>query len=148
MFVVLVILHFSACWWYYIARLAQFNPDTWIARYELQDKSNGYLYLVSFYWAITTLTTVGYGDISSKTTEEITFSIVWMFFGVGFYSYIISILTSVLTSEDARQAVMEEKYKQLDLLAIEKGLPLTLIKDIKKNIYKNMEALTLDESAS
>ena len=125
-----------------------FQPDTWVVRYDIINDDNSHKYLMSFYWAITTLTTVGYGDITAKTTEEILFSIVWMFFGVGFYSYIISILTSVLTSEDARQAVMEQKYKQLDLLAIEKGLPLGLMRDIKKTLYKSMEALTLDDSSS
>lgn len=32
--------------------------------------SVGREYLGSVYWALTTLTTVGYGDISARTTEE------------------------------------------------------------------------------
>jgi CRP-like cAMP-binding protein len=43
---------------------------------------------------------------------------------------------------------MEHKYKQLDLLAIEKSLPSGLVKEIKKSIYKSMEAITLDDQQS
>jgi len=43
-----------------------------------------------------TLSTVGYGDISSETEYEYILSILYMFFGVAFYSYFIGMLTSVL----------------------------------------------------
>jgi hypothetical protein len=60
------------------------------------------LYLVSLYWAFTTLTTVGYGDIAAFSDSEIILSLIWMLFGVGIYSFIIGSLTSVLSNYDAR----------------------------------------------
>jgi hypothetical protein len=144
--VVFVFVHFSACLWYYVARMSDFNIDTWVFRYGLMDKDKGHLYLVSFYWSLTTLTTVGYGDIAPKTMEEVILCTIWMFFGVGFYSYIISILTSVLTSVDSRQAALERKYKQLDLFAHEKWLPTSLVKSIKQNIFKHTDQVVLENT--
>ncbi|CAN0122506.1 unnamed protein product, partial [Hapterophycus canaliculatus] len=42
----------------------------WICRNDYAALSLGRRYLGSVYWALTTLTTVGYGDLSARTTEE------------------------------------------------------------------------------
>ena len=39
-------------------------------RNDYADLSIGRRYLGSVYWALTTLTTVGYGDLSARTVEE------------------------------------------------------------------------------
>jgi len=54
------------------------------------------MYLLSIYYTTVTLSTVGYGDIYSITEMEYIISILFMFFGVAFYSYFIGMLTSVL----------------------------------------------------
>jgi hyperpolarization activated cyclic nucleotide-gated potassium channel 2 len=86
---ILVLTHFVACIWFFLARMDEFHYDTWVVRYGLQDKPNGELYLYSYYWAITTLTTVGFGDISGGNSMERVFCMLWMMVGVGFYSFTV-----------------------------------------------------------
>ena len=101
---VAMMLHIAACVWFFIAKVALFAPDTWVARKQIVDEDATLKYEYSFYWALTTLTTVGYGDVTAETREELYMSLIWMFFGVIFYTCIISILTTTLTNKDVKQA--------------------------------------------
>ncbi len=65
------------------------------------------LYLVGFYFTITTITTVGYGDMSGGTFTERIFCIALMIVGVVSYSFAISSLTSVISSLDTKQAKLK-----------------------------------------
>ena len=42
-----------------------------------EDKSMGFQYVVSFYWAISTVCSVGYGDIHAQATREVTLFILF-----------------------------------------------------------------------
>lgn len=64
--------------------------------YIIEDGKNGFSSIpVSVYWAVVTLTTVGYGDISPKTPLGQAFSFFIMLLGYG----IIAIPTGIVTSE-------------------------------------------------
>lgn len=99
--VLFLLCHFTACMWYYTARLDDFNPETWVVRHGMEDSSKFKIYLTGVYWALTVLTTVGFGDYYAKTEWEKLLCIVWMIFGIGFYSFILGSVTSVLESLDA-----------------------------------------------
>ena len=90
------LVHLMACFWYLLAKLENFGPDTWVVRSGLIDDDYLTKYLSSVYWAFQTLTTVGYGDISAHTNLEICLSLAWMIFGVGFYSFTIGNLSSII----------------------------------------------------
>ena len=75
------------------------------------DEELGDLYLIWLYFAITSLTTVGYGDISAYTSAEMIIAMIWMIFGVAVYSFIVGTLSSLLTSMDARAEMVEAKVE-------------------------------------
>lgn len=62
---------------------------------------------MAFYWAIQTITTVGFGDIGSRTTLEMSLSLVWMIFGVGFYSYVIGNFSSMIADVDQKNRILQ-----------------------------------------
>jgi hypothetical protein len=64
----------------------------------------GRQYLVALYWAFTTMTTVGYGDVTPQTDEERIFCIFAMIIGVAFYSCRRRVPTPS-TREDRRDVV-------------------------------------------
>ena len=111
---VIVAVHISACFWYLTAKLSDFDEDTWIMRYGYIDDSNGKKYLASLYWAVATILTVGYGDISGRTLVERCFAIIWMMIGVAFYAVTIGIITSVLDHIDTKESDLNAKIEIID----------------------------------
>jgi len=61
------------------------------------------------YWAIQTLTTVGYGDFGAYNTLEIAITCIWMFLGVAFYSFVVGSLTSAITAQGSQDEDMNNK---------------------------------------
>lgn len=52
---------------------------------------------------------MGYGDVNAETDLEKIVSIIWMLFGVGFYSFTIGQLTSLMSNIDSRSKALQEK---------------------------------------
>jgi voltage-gated potassium channel len=73
----------------------------------------------SFYWAITTMTTVGYGDIVPKTATAKVVACVMMLVGIGF----VAVLTGAIAerflateTEDFRESVTDVEATEVELL--------------------------------
>ena len=62
-----VLCHVSACLWYFLAKSEEFSSDGWVVRGDYQAATDSQLYLLGFYFTVTTVTTVGYGDMSAGT---------------------------------------------------------------------------------
>lgn len=54
--------------------------------------------IMCFYFVMTTLTTVGYGDLTPKTEFEKVIGILIMIIGIAFFSYIMGNFGDVLAS--------------------------------------------------
>ena len=70
---------------------------TWVNE---SDVDKGRAYLLALYWALQTLTTVGYGDMGGKTTLELLWACIVIYIGTVAFGYIIGMVTSVVMSED------------------------------------------------
>jgi len=137
---VLLCVHIAGCFWFFSARIYDFEPETWVVRCGYTDADMWSKYLASIYWAVTTVTTVGYGDISGKTELEMILCVIWMFIGVGFYSFTIGSLSSFLTSIDTRESVLSAKMAAIQEFAKETGISpeckLKIRNAIRYNTYK------------
>lgn len=142
---VAILCHLMACMWFFMAKMADFGPETWVTRNNLQDQGDFTLYLTSFYWAITTLTTVGFGDIHARTSMEIGLAMVWMLFGVGFYSFVMGSVSSMMTGLDADAAYLEQRLQTIDLFSKDTGIPKRTIRLVSSSIRSITEGISLTE---
>lgn len=90
----LLLVHEVACFWFLMARIEDFSPDTWVARKGFVDQTILLNYTWSCYWALQTLVTVGFGDFPAITIAEIIICIAWMYVGVFFYSFLVGAIQS------------------------------------------------------
>ncbi len=88
--------HFFACLWVFIYR---YDSDDILYAGYIQDTSIDD-YMVSFYFGITILTTVGYGDINGKTPIQRIVVIIYIFIGVSLYSFIIGEFSNMIFNTD------------------------------------------------
>ena len=61
------------------------------------------LYTLAVYFVLTTVSTVGYGDVSSNNTTERVFCMILMIIGVSCFSFISGALASILSTYDTGQ---------------------------------------------
>jgi voltage-gated potassium channel len=91
-------IHFFACIWITLTG-NEGDPTT--------------VYIKAVYWTVTTIATVGYGDITPTTNASRIFAMAVMFFGVGFYGFIVSRISTFLFQKDRRSEAHNEKMEHL-----------------------------------
>lgn len=71
---------------------------------DVQEMISSDQYLTSIYWTVTTITTVGYGDVSISTNLERVFCIALMVLGVVAFGLLSGSLTNILSNYDVTNA--------------------------------------------
>jgi Trk-type K+ transport system membrane component len=73
--------------------------ESWLSDY-MEDFDKNRVYLTTFYFTVTTITTVGYGDIDIVTKGEKIFCILMMVIGVIAFSLAMGSLTNIIENYD------------------------------------------------
>lgn len=135
----LLFSHFAACVWYLIGMTHVDSDLSWVNRMDSARGLSGgpfvelgiaQKYLTSFYWAITTMTTVGTGDILAHTTLEIIWSGILSFVGVMVFTLVMAVLTSIISTADSKESVIREKRLKLLRFCNSADLPRHLISEL------------------
>ena len=150
----IIFSHFSACFWIFTAGLSENDPNdlvdgantddaasivNWIISGEYDSMTNMQLYITSFYFTITTMTTVGLGDISGTNSIECIVCCILMIIGVLFFSYVSGTITTIIQNEEELNKKFSEMKMHLSNLYRKHGkymksdLYIELINSIQKN---------------
>lgn len=127
--VTLTISHWIACLFGVIGQL-QTSQVTWMDQYfcddpEAEDCSPrddidaGKIYVVALYWAVMTLTTIGFGDVTVQNTSERLLLVVVMLVGAFQYGYIIGALGGLLSTRDERKNRYIQTMQELNSFMVE-----------------------------
>ena len=103
------------------------------------------IYLAAFYYSFTTMTTVGYGDITPKNSTERIFAICLETLGGFMYAYVISSLTSIVTMEDANAKHTRERLDAVASYISKMELPQDLGRRVRR-YFRARKSEAMDEA--
>ncbi|CAG9314729.1 unnamed protein product [Blepharisma stoltei] len=128
MFIVFYINHCVACLWYYINYVDSFTfPLTWTSKlHSLGHFNLSDLYIRAFYFAITTTSTLGYGDIDPLTIHTLIFDIFNMWIAVIIVSYIIGNISDWVVAETIAHIDFRKRMVNINNYMNVKKLPRDL----------------------
>jgi hypothetical protein len=77
-------------------REAWYHYQGWLLAYDLTQNSLTNKYFNSLYWSMTTITTVGYGDICVITLSERAYAIVFMIIAGSVFSVVLGSVCDII----------------------------------------------------
>lgn len=110
-----ICLHIMSC---FIVYLSYYDTkNNWIKKNNINNKDNNVLYtinsynfdyiidvyLMSIYFHLVTILTVGYGDLNSANIYEYSYFSIFMFLGIGIYSLAISFLSKFEIDDESKK---------------------------------------------
>lgn len=89
------------------------------------------IYIKAIYWAFTTLTTVGYGDIVAQTIPQMLYCCAVQVVGVGVFGYILSNVAGLLARSDAAREHHMDSLDKVETFAKMHHIPQELRSKIR-----------------
>ncbi|PKA64204.1 Potassium channel KAT3 [Apostasia shenzhenica] len=111
--VTLFAVHSTACMYYWMAYHYKIPQKTWIGDPvpNFKERSIWLGYTYAMYFSLTTLTTVGYGDLHAENNGEKIFGVFLMLFNIGLTAYLIGNMTNLIVHGATRTFIMVSEMK-------------------------------------
>ena len=109
------ILNFGSCINIFVARNSYPN---WISDLNINITDFFYIYICSIHHFMTTMTTIGYGDIVAKSMKEKIFEIFSLIVGTCLYSWIITEASNYIKKMNEKYMKFENNKKILDEIRV------------------------------
>ncbi|XP_028800083.1 potassium channel AKT1 [Neltuma alba] len=127
--VTLFAVHCAGCFYYLLAARYHDPKRTWIGAQmgdDFEEQSLWLRYVTTIYWSITTLTTVGYGDLHPVNSREMTFDVFYMLFNLGLTAYLIGNMTNLVVHFTSRTRQFRDTIQAAASFAQRNRLPVRL----------------------
>ncbi|KAL8535985.1 hypothetical protein ACS0TY_011575 [Phlomoides rotata] len=147
LFVTLLLVHCAACLAYLLADWYPNEGNTWIGSAIPNFKETSLLirYISALYWSITTMTTVGYGDIHAVNAVEMVFIIFYMLFNLGLTAYIIGNMTNLVVEGTRRTMEFRNSIEAASSFVSRNRLPPRLKEQIVAYMCLRFKAESLNQ---
>lgn len=130
---VLMLIHWIACGWMIINPQTGLEPVTY--------------YNMAIYWTITTLTTVGYGDITPTTNVARIYTMAIMLVGAATYGIIIANFSRLIMLADKYKEERKEKMANLHQFMKYYNIPMSLQRQVY-SFYNHLLTKNISEEDS
>ncbi|TGL63653.1 cyclic nucleotide-gated ion channel [Leptospira sarikeiensis] len=116
---------------FWVTVIAHWCAVGWLYLDDLQDVQTGLTeYIRALYWTVTTIATVGYGDITPTTDIQKIYTIFVMMLGAGVYATVIGNIASILGNSDLAKAAQLKRMAQVDSFLKARNVPA----DIRRRV--------------
>ena len=129
------ISHLLGCGWFYVTLHPAEGDTTWVIEYDGGSAAEGPVgkqYLMSLYWALTTLTTVGYGDITPTSDIERQYATIALLVGAMVFAYLIGEIGGLIATFDRQAVLVEEKMDGVKEYLQWRGIPRDVTIRVKR----------------
>ena len=138
---VLVLCHWLACLWNLVRRIERARCN-WAANYftdspclnhvdDSIDTTPLQTYVVSFYLAVMTTSTVGYGDVSPVTDGERLCLVFAMLLGASVYAYVVGNICDIMGTLNQRESEFQEMMDSVNRFIKDSSLSKDLAAQIR-----------------
>mmetsp|Transcript_133386 Transcript_133386/g.231710 ORF Transcript_133386/g.231710 Transcript_133386/m.231710 type:complete len:1019 (-) Transcript_133386:147-3203(-) len=138
LFLLFGVTHWAACIWYVIGIKDNDVRTSWLeqelAEFDINPAWTEKVYIVSLYFTLTTMTTVGYGDITPTNFREIVFVLILLLCASLIFAGLMGVLTDLITSLNSQTHFKADQKTMLTRYMCWRAVPQDLTHAIREHL--------------
>ncbi|KAJ1279703.1 hypothetical protein BS78_04G175100 [Paspalum vaginatum] len=138
--VALLAVHAAACVQLWMASHYRGPKErTWLGRgFEARSVWAGYTRAV--YWSVSTLTTVGYGDLHPANPGEMAFAVLYVLFNLGLAAYLVGNVTNLVVGASTPALTLRDTLRGVSMFGAVNRLPAALTEQMAESVQLHFDA--------